>query len=60
MKNVMRQVTELSIFYERDPKMRVSSLVYYLPKMRIHAKGSAYKEKYLKVGAGNIRDGNTI
>ncbi|XP_065831306.1 uncharacterized protein [Oscarella lobularis] len=48
MKNVMRQVTELSIFYERDPKMRVSSLVYYLPKMRIHAKGSAYKEKYLK------------
>eukprot|EP00118_Oscarella_pearsei_P009145 m.50967 g.50967 ORF g.50967 m.50967 type:complete len:743 (+) comp34107_c0_seq2:85-2313(+) len=48
MKNVMRQVTELSMFYERDPKMRVSSLVYYLPKMRVHAKGSAYKEKYLK------------
>jgi hypothetical protein len=49
MKNVMRQVTELSSFYERDPKLRMSSLVYYLPKMRNHSKGSAYKEKYLKV-----------
>jgi hypothetical protein len=48
MKNVMRQVTELSSFYERDPKLRMSSLVYYLPKMRNHSKGSAYKEKYLK------------